>query len=240
MQLHKLLLSPGFANDQTIFATDGSPRLWRSTDAGQSWTALDGLTRDLPPGDSYISLSDVGLSPEFDQDNTLAAIRYRDGHPPELYLSQDRGDSWQRSSELPPGTLHLVIAPLFAKWQTLFGYSGDTLYRSMDGGRSWQTVFSPESGFIQQFAYAPNLEANRPLFLLVSRRENIAAWGPTYEAVVQSRLYRSTDGGQTWRELELPAGLTPSALAVSPNFAKDGLLFLGTSDGRVVTLRVDQ
>jgi hypothetical protein len=34
----------------------------------------------------------------------------------------------------------------------------------------------------------------------------------------------------------LPTGITPSALAISPDFAQDGLLFVGTADGQVIAL----
>jgi hypothetical protein len=85
------------------------------------------------------------------------------------------------------------------------------------------------------------VEAHRPVFLLVAPRYN-----PTYNTATgyvpaeppawPGRLYRSTDGGQTWAEAALPTGLSPTALALSPHYAHDQRLYLGTADGRVVAV----
>ena len=50
---------------------------------------------------------------------------------------------------------------------------------------------------------------------------------------MRASIYRSVDGGVSWEEVELPANLVPTALAISPTFDQDGLLWLGTADGRV-------
>jgi hypothetical protein len=68
-----------------------------------------------------------------------------------------------------------------------------------------------------------NDENNRPVFLLGG-----------------GKIYHSSDGGQTWAKFELPTGIVPTALAISPNFGRDGLLFVGTKDGRVVTVDGDK
>ena len=48
----------------------------------------------------------------------------------------------------------------------------------------------------------------------------------------------SKDGGRTWQAVELYLGVSPTAVALSPDFAQDGLLFVGTDDGQVVALDV--
>ena len=70
---------------------------------------------------------------------------------------------------------------------------------------------------IQQLVYAPNIEEDRPIFLLA---------GET--------VYHSGDGGLTWQAFDLPADIVPTALAISPSFTQDRLLFIGTAGGRVV------
>jgi photosystem II stability/assembly factor-like uncharacterized protein len=113
-----------------------------------------------------------------------------------------------------------------------------TLYRSADGGKSWDAVLniaSPIGGGAlvvpAQLVYAPAGEANRQVFLLVRIRDNV---DPASE---RGTLYRSGDGGLTWQEVGLPEGVSPTVLTMSPNFAEDGLLFLGTADGQVRPLR---
>jgi hypothetical protein len=130
----------------------------------------------------------------------------------------------------------LSLAPAFSRWQVMF--AGDMMgdvFRSADGGRSWQPVLesgpaeSAGTGAEQiQIAYGPN-EAQREVFLVVS--------GTRYEGekrVTWGRLYRSGDGGQTLADLSVGPGLTPTALAISPNYARDHLLFVGVADGRIV------
>jgi photosystem II stability/assembly factor-like uncharacterized protein len=75
--------------------------------------------------------------------------------------------------------------------------------------------------------YAPDVEVDRPVFLLTTA----AGAEP---GALRGALYRSGDGGQTWQAAQLPEGVNPTALAISPDYGRDGLLFLGTADGRVL------
>jgi len=51
----------------------------------------------------------------------------------------------------------------------------------------------------------------------------------TLFAGVESGLFRSTNGGRAWREVELAVGYEPVvSLALSPHFPEDGHLFVGT------------
>jgi hypothetical protein len=177
----------------------------------------------------------VAMSPEFDQDHTLMGVAGSDVH-----ISRDGGDHWGRVGSTPAGKgIYLLSpAPLFEKWNVLFVLADDhTLYRSADGGKSWDAVLNiPYPIFVDplvvpwQLVYVPDIEVNRPVFLLVRIRRDII--DPLSERVM---LYRSRDGGLTWQEVELPEDVSPTALAISPNFAQDGLLFVGTADGRVLT-----
>jgi hypothetical protein len=109
------------------------------------------------------------------------------------------------------------------------------LYRSENGGAHWVPVLqtsAPEQDPFHtspRLVYGPQMEDGRPLFLLVTRT--------TYDTVppsVQGKLYRSDDGGQAWQEVDLPDDILPTALAISPTFEEDGLLFLGTVNGRMI------
>lgn len=235
MGIEQILLSPGFAWDRTAFArvapAGGQKGVYRSRDGGRSWQALD------------INLYLVAMSPEFDQDHTLMGVAYSyvdHEQRSELHISCDGGDHWGRVGNTPAGkgVYLLSLAPLFEKWNVLFVFASDhTLYRSADGGKSWDAVLNIAYPIVVdpfvvpgQLVYASDIEVNRPVFLLVRIRHDIT--DPLSERVV---LYRSGDGGLTWQEVELPEDVSPTALAISPNFAQDGLLFVGTADGRVLT-----
>jgi hypothetical protein len=236
MGVEQILMSPGFAQDGTAFArlarAGGGGSVYRSRDGGHSWQAVG------------INLELVAMSPEFDQDHTLMGVAYSYvGQEPrwELYLSRDGGDDWERIGDTPDGKIvyWLSLAPLLDRWQVVFAQGSDgTLYRSDNGGKSWDVVLNIGYPMVvnpffvpDQLVYAPDIEVNRPLFLLVKIRHDIT--DPLSERVI---LYRSGDGGLTWQEVELAEDVSPTALAISPNFAQDGLLFMGTADGRVLTL----
>ncbi|MFC1975809.1 two-component regulator propeller domain-containing protein [Chloroflexota bacterium] len=221
MNISNVVLSPDFANDHTAFA--GWSYSLRSTDGGGSWQHLKSSQL---ANNEYLRA--WALSSEFGQDHTL--MRIISDYTQEsvaLHFSRDAGESWTLIGKMPREVRFslLSMAPLFSKWQTLFAYGWNQgqeqgeLHRSVDGGHSWQIVLTTDAYSARSLVYAPDIEYNRPVFLLA---------GET--------VYRSGDGGQNWAEFELPDGIVPTALAISPSFAQDGLLFVGTADGQMITV----
>jgi photosystem II stability/assembly factor-like uncharacterized protein len=225
MGINQILISPGFGRDSTVFASVRTGGLQRSRDGGQTWQALQA---DLSP---------VAMSPEFEQDQTLMGVAFLSAEQrAEVRISRDAGEHWERVGDTPGGVTFdmLSMAPLFEKWQVAFGYGSDgTLYRTEDGGLSWQAVLNaaPASFLPPQLVYAPDIERQRPVFLVTTTADSADP------ASIRGTLYRSGDGGLTWQAVELPAGASPTALAISPDFVRDGLLFVGTADGWVLTLK---
>ena len=219
MHAYWLEVSPGFARDGTAFASVPTGTLQRTTDRGASWHSLPITTRVMT------------LSPEFEQDRTLVAFVSS-----ELWTSRDGGEHWEITSIWPgsEGPSMLSAAPLYAAWRVLFAYTGNgQVFRSADAGASWQTVLDTglSGGSTAQIVYAPDVEVNRPVFLL--------ATGPFWEATpdaMQSALFRSLDGGLSWQKVTAGDGVVPTALTISPTFAQDGLIFVGTAGGQVLTL----
>jgi photosystem II stability/assembly factor-like uncharacterized protein len=220
MYLSRILLSPDFEHDQIAFATAGTRgALYRSTSGGATWQSLD------------VDMHLFALSPEFDRDQTLMGVSAG-----QVLLSQDGGDTWEQVGDQPDEAFFamLSIAPLFERWQVVFAFGDGThhLYRSADGGRSWESVldvggsaFRPSS---QRLVYGPETADGRLLFLSITVIDDVAG-----ASVERRTLYRSVDGGQTWQAVELPGGNWPTAMAISPSFGQDGLLFVGTADGQV-------
>lgn len=89
------------------------------------------------------------------------------------------------------------------------------IFRSADGGQSWQ-----RSGAGM---------ADPSVVALAATNED----DPTPFAATESgRLYRSVDGGQHWQEVEGWAGLgVATVLAPSPDYAQDGTIFAATVNG---------
>lgn len=144
------------------------------------------------PGDSAVQLV---ASPAFDTDGTLL-LADRDGY---LYLSEDRGDSWQELSgpEAEGDVLALAISPYFAEDQRLYlvtaGFDGQTVqaevWQSDDAGQSWTDLagLSLDTPAVCLLPLADELR--RPLLLGVQNRLITLSTNPdTGELVVDQRF----------------------------------------------------
>lgn len=110
--------------------------------------------------------------------------------------------------------LSLAASPDFLTDGTCFAARSSGLYRSVDGGRSWQ------------FAYQ-SLE-NAPATVVVAVSPDFASDRRVFTGVAGGIL-RSEDGGLTWSTVSM--GMPPplvSTLALSPNFGMDGTILAGT------------
>ena len=123
--------------------------------------------------------------------------------------------------QLADSVYSFAASPEFSKDKNIFAARGSGLYSSDDGGKSWQfTLESLEleaSLAISCVALAPNF-AEMP---------HVFAAGP-------GGVLRSRDGGKTWYVAMLPSP-PPfiTDLTVSPNYAKDGIVFATTMDDGV-------
>lgn len=115
----------------------------------------------------------------------------------------------------------LAASSGFARDGVCFAARGSGLYRSDDGGNTWQ------------FAYhALNLETPVPTMAVVV--------SPDFEsdqsvfAGVPGGILRSYDGGKSWHAAELrsPPPIV-SALVISPDYARDGTLLAATLEDGV-------
>lgn len=115
--------------------------------------------------------------------------------------------------------LSLAASPDFLTDGRCFAVRDSGLYRSVDGGKSWQ------------FAYQ-SLE-NAPATVVVAVSPDFASDRQVF-AGVAGGILRSDDGGLTWRAV--PMGMPPplvSTLALSPNFQLDGTILAGTAEDGV-------
>jgi hypothetical protein len=208
--------SPNYAVDRTLFAGTGDAGLQCSTDAGSSWTqVLDGAVTAL------------AISPAFGASQTLyAATRESPASPCDIQRSTDGGDTWQILDIGIAdwvGDAPLTISTLiFASDGTVLAglYYGDEMQeggilRSIDGGRTWQRL-----GFLWHHSN---------VFTLAS----LPTRSLTFYAGTENGLWQLPvlQGGPaepgTW-ESNGPSGGRADALAVSPDFAADGVALAGT------------
>ncbi|HYL61731.1 MAG TPA: glycoside hydrolase [Candidatus Methylomirabilis sp.] len=189
--------------------------IYKSTDAGKTWTHLPGL-RD---GEGIPSLA---VDPR-DNNRVFAAVL---GHPygaseeRGIYLTTDGGQNWQRvlskgdtvggsDVEIDPSNPDVVYAALWelrlGPWEDGNQYSGTNggLFKSTDGGKNWTPLTNGlPKGVIQvNLTIAPTKTSR--LFAAVA-----SARGETGQGS-EVGIYRSDDAGETWRRITTdprPAG----------------------------------
>ncbi len=112
----------------------------------------------------------------------------------------------------------LSVSPTFAQDGIAFAAQQSGLYRSEDGGASWTPTYD-----------SLNLPSTLPTLTVVLSPD--FSRDATVFAGVGGGVLRSNDGGQTWTmtALSLPAPAI-TILALSPNFAEDGLVFAGSME----------
>jgi photosystem II stability/assembly factor-like uncharacterized protein len=115
----------------------------------------------------------------------------------------------------------LAASPDFERDDLCFAARPGGLFRSEDGGHTWQDAYAALEleGPLPTAAVAlsPNFEDDHTLF-----------------AGVAGGVLRSTDAGLTWQVSSLPSPPPfVSAMAVSPDFARDGTLLAGTLEDGV-------
>lgn len=179
------------------FYFQAPPRgVWRSTDDGKTWEQLKNGLPKTSPGQSDLSASDLVADPS-DPHHLLLGLR-RVG----MFESTNGGDRWhQVTSGLPSdgfGRIALGLAPsdgdrVYAAYED--DRTGDVLdlFRSDDGGHTWQTLPKPANG-------PPGYDGQ----LCQCFYDNYLAVHPTDPDTVYwgaIDLYKSYDGGQTWIDL---------------------------------------
>src|SRR5579872_1362390 len=222
--------------------------VWKTTNGGQYWECVS---------DGFLKTAAVGAIAVSDSDpNVIYAgmgetcIRGNVSHGDGVYRSTDGGKTWAhlgladtrhiaRVRIHPDNPDHVYVAAL----GHAFGPNKERgLYRSTDGGRSWeQILFRDETtGAIDLSMDSHNPRILYAAFWDVQRQPwHLRSGGPG------SSLYRSIDGGDTWQEITRNEGLPQGVLgkigvAVSPAKpdrvwalieAKDGALFRSDDGG---------
>ena len=200
-------------------ATGGG--VWKSEDSGRSWRNVsDGYFGSPSIGAIRVAPSDpnvvwVGTGSDAIRSNVIAGCG--------VYRSIDAGKTWSfcglpkagqiGAVEVHPSNADLVFVAAIG---SAFGPNEERgVYRSKDGGRSWKKVLhvSDRCGAVDvefhprnpRVVYACTWRAERKPWTILSGGK-------------EGGVYRSDDGGDSWRRLEdgLPSGLVGKAdLAVS-------------------------
>jgi photosystem II stability/assembly factor-like uncharacterized protein len=205
--------------------------VWRSVDSGATWTPLFDQQNISSIGAIAVAESDhnviyVGTGEACIRGN----ISYGDG----VYKSTDRGKTWKniglRDSRhigaivIDPRNPEIVFVAALGH---AYGPNSERgIFRTVDGGKTWQKVLYQDerSGGIDVVFDPHNSHVlYASLWQVLRTPWNLNSGGPG------SGLYKSTDGGTTWKRLEghgLPNG----------NLGRIGVSVSGADSNRVYAL----
>ncbi len=212
---------PGKPNLFYMGATGGG--VWRTNDAGNTWT-------NISDGFFGSSIGSVAVS---DWDNNVIYVGQGEGtirgnvsYGHGMWKSTDAGKTWifvglKESKHIPRIRIHpknpdLVYAAVLGD---LFKSSEERgVYRSDDGGKNWKLIL-----FANANAGAVDLcmDPNNPRILYASMWRAKRTPYSMESGGEGSAIYKSTDGGETWKNIStndgLPKGIWGiSCVSVSP------------------------
>lgn len=204
------VLRPGERHGKTFYVASAAGGVWKTTNAGMSFTPIFDDQRVSSIGAVAVAPSNpnivwVGTG----ESNNLRSSSWGEG----VYRSNDGGMTWTHAGLR--GSQHvarIVVHPsnpdvvFVAAMGPLWGSGGERgFYRTTDGGNTWRATLTagPFTGVTDivldprdpDVIYAATYQRERKAYSFV-------AGGP------ESGIWKSTDGGETWRPLTqgLPAG----------------------------------
>ena len=209
----RVLAVTGVPGEPDVFYFGGaSGGIWKSTDTGANW-------HPVFDGQSTASIGAIAVAPS--DHNVIyagsgeACIRGNITYGNGVYKSVDGGKTWKNIGLKDSQHIGAVIVDpkdanivFVAALGHAYGPSEERgLFRSTDGGKSWQKVLFKDN---KTGAIDVVFDPNNPNTLFASLWEVYRSPWSLNSGGPGSGLYKSTDGGSTWSRLEghgLPAGI---------------------------------
>lgn len=217
------------SNDNVMIAGGASGGVWKSVDAGVSWykvtgigtnTAVTSLIQDPRPGHElewYFTTGELfGAS-----QSGVGAFYLGNG----VYKSEDGGESWngiastQQNSPQSfnsewEGLWRIAIDPSNLDSTVLYVAGYNRLFKSVNGGESWNIELGTSSGQVSYFSDV-TVNSSGVVYATMSRENVIISGG----LGAHGGVYRSVDGSTFTdiRPADYPATFSRTVMAVNPS-----------------------
>lgn len=229
-----LVASPTQAG--TVFAGAATGGVWKSTDAGATFTST--WSPSTTPSIGALAITGTGtlFAGTGEANPGGGSVTFPGGG---VFRSTDGGASWQSTGLTGTGRIgRIAVDPanssrvFVAATGNLFVPGGERgLYRSVDGGTSWQLVLSGANSTTGAVDVAVSPTNSNRVYAAMwdnRRQPNGRVYGG-----LGSGIFRSNDGGSTWTRL---AGGLPAA---STNLGRMGLAVARSDANRLYAIASD-
>jgi hypothetical protein len=186
LDIASLAVSGEAAGASLMAGSADSATIWLSRDGGNSWN----MSVKSPSGSS---VTGVVMAPDNESGSLAFAVTC--GEESAFSLSRDKGLTWAQTSLVDSqiySVVDLAVSPAFTSDGTLYILTAGpvfSLWRGLDGGSTWQRVFSNNLtgvGRLDCILLSPDFTQNSTLFLFGLNAENDPV------------IWKSPDGGRTF------------------------------------------
>jgi len=171
------------------FVAAGDGQLYRTADGGATWKILA-----LPETtNSYLGFSDARRG------WLMTPMSRPAGQPVHLYATEDAGESWKKLPDPPVESALFAFRRTSEAWVASRESQSPRVYRSVDGGLSWQPRDIPVEKAISG-------TGPWTTFVVLLPGDGLVASASCYCPVVAEGNFTSFDGGATWQVLPQAPG----------------------------------
>ncbi|MCX5230269.1 RICIN domain-containing protein [Streptomyces sp. NBC_00233] len=209
----RLVIDP--SDNRSLLLGTRKNGLWRSTDSGVTWRQVS----SFPVKDGASSGAGISFVTYGPAGSRTIYVGVAD-RSTSLYRSTDGGSTWQAVSGQPTGQLpqHGVLSgdgSLYLTYTNALGPNGVTagsVWKQTPAGGTWKNI-SPSQG---DYGFSGlSVDPRKPSTVMVT---TLGRWWP------EDEIYRTTDGGTTWKAL---AGKSVRDASAAP--------YVGTHTGHWMT-----
>ena len=208
-------------NDNVWYVAVGSGGVWKTENAGTTWTPLFDSQKSYSTGCITLDPQNPSTVWVGTGENVGGRhVAYGDG----IYRSQDGGKSWEnRGLKSSEHISKIIVHPdnsdvLWVATQgPLWSKGGDRgVYKTTDGGNNWRRVLGND-----EWTGATDImmDPRNPRTLYAATWDRHRTVAALMSGGPGSGIHKSTDGGETWTELKngLPtSNMGKIGLAISP------------------------